>query len=231
MLFLLVILAQVAVGYSDSSLEVTVSVNDDGTAHVAEKATIFINNQNELEAFDYNALVGVSIADWTRFSKNVKYHMNGPATFLKITGGRISANMGVITLEYALTSPVFLTNQSGSRTTVYELKKNVLGFESSKAGETIIPAGTVLTFELPIDAQSPVYSPEVSSRDGRVISWAASHGAIVGTWKLLFQRERSLSSEVNEFFISLYKDVISLVPFIILLAIVVLVVYKFTQKK
>lgn len=207
------------------------NVNDDATAHVTEKTTIFMNSQSELEAFDYNALVGTSIADWSRFSKNARYHLNGPVLSPRISGRRTGTNTGMIIIEYDVAGPIFSINQTGSRLKTYSLKEGVFGFDSSKAGETIIPKGTVLNVEIPLDARPVSVSPPVSSSEGSVLSWSATHGPIVGLWKIVFEREKSLSSEVNAFFIELYGKMISLVLPVIFLAIAALVAYKFARKK
>ena len=227
----LAVVGALASAYTDSSLEVLVHVNDDGTAHVTEKATIFMDTQSEQEAFDYNTLAGASISDWTRFSKNVKYHVNGPVTSPKITGRRIGTSTGMILLDYDVATPIFSAEQTGSRMKAFSLVNGALGFELSKAGETILPQGTILSVELPLDAQIVSVSPAVSSSEKNVVSWSAAHGYVVGTWKLVFQREKALSSEVNAFFLQLYDQAISLIPPIILLAIAALVAYKFTRKK
>ena len=224
-------LAVPAAAYTDLSLEVTAHVNDDGTAHVTEKTTIFMDTQNEQEAFDYTAIAGASISDWTKFSKNVKYHVNGAVVSPKIAGRRIGTNTGMIILEYDLASPIFSINQTGSRMKTFALNDGVLGFESSKAGETILPKGSSFSFEIPLDAQVVSAYPAPSSTEKNVVSWAGTHGYVVGAWKLVFQREKSLSSEVNSFFLQLYEQLISLVPPLILLAIAALVAYKFTRKK
>ncbi len=226
-----IVLAHSSFGYSDLSLEVLIKVSEDGTAHVTEKTTIFMNTQSELESFDYTVLVGASIADWTRFSRNVRYHVNGPVAAPRIAGRRMGTNTGMIILEYDLASPIFSINQTGSRLKTYALNEGVLGFDSSRAGETIISKGTVLTIEIPVDAQLVSFSPPASSIEKNTLSWSATHGSIVGSWKLVFLREKSLSSEVNEFFVGFYEKIISLVPPLILLVIVVLVAYKFMRKK
>jgi hypothetical protein len=231
--------ASTALAYSDISLSVVARVNGDGTAHVMEKALIALNNKEEMEAFDYNMNLGEStVTDWSRFSPggNIRYHLSGktvPAN-VKIAAKRdytIGYSVGVVTIEYDVTSPVFNVTKIGSRKLLYKLNTNYLSFEASRTHETILPKGTQLTFELPGDAVVVSVIPEVFEKKDNVLTW---FGRASGNWELVFEREEPLGEEVSEFFYELYGKIVSLIPAILVIVLLVFAVYKlavFGKKK
>lgn len=220
--------------YSDYSYSADVKVNDDGTAKVTEKTVFLFENDNERSEFERNLGLGEStIAEWQKFSKNVKYHFRGGVNNVRITAKKefaVGFNAGTVIIEYDIETPLFNASKQGSRKTVYTLEQSSMAFEVTNARETILGNNMQLVFELPRDAEVIKIAPLPDSSNDKAYTW---NGPIARKWELQYSREIPLSQEVSEFFTRSYEEITSFLPLILLflLALIVgFILVKFRNK-
>ncbi len=231
---LLLSLSVLASAYSDYSYSANVKVNGDGTAKVMEKSVFVFENENERSEFERNLNLGEStIAEWQKFSKNVKYHFRGGVNNVRITAKKefsVGFNAGTVIIEYDIETSLFNKTKEGSRKTVYTLEQEALAFEVTNARETILGNNMQLVFELPGDSEITKIAPLPDSSEGRTFTW---NGPVARKWELQFSREIPLSQEVSEFFTESYNEVLSFAPLILLVLLVLIVSFilvKFKNK-
>lgn len=231
---LLLSLSALAPAYSDYAYSAYVSINGDGTAKVMEKSAFVSENENEREEFERNLNLGEStIAEWQKFSKNIKYHFRGGINNVRITAKKefsVGFDVGAVIIEYDIETSLFNKTKEGSRKTVYALQQEALAFEVTNARETILGNNMQLTFELPKDAEVIKTAPLPDSTKDNAFTW---NGPIARKWELQYSREIPLSQEVSEFFTDSYNEALSFLPLILLvllLAIVGFILVKFRNK-
>ncbi len=219
-----------AFAYLDQSFAIYVKVLEDGNARITEKTIFFLENDLEKEAFDYYLRLGQStLLDWKRFSKNIGYHFSGGVSNLRIVATRefeIHPNAASITLEYDAEQVMRLEPVS-SRATKYSLNTPLIALISSH-GEISLGNSMSFTIEVPSDAQEIKVSPDPGAlRQKNVITWT---GPILGKWDVEFTREKSLSEEINEFFVKSVGDLQKNYFWVLLAAFALVVIFKFIQK-
>jgi hypothetical protein len=227
-------LAVMSSAYSDYSYSAAVKVNDDGTASVMEKSVFLFENENERTEFEKNLNLGEStIAEWQKFSKNIKYHFRGGVNNVRITAKKefaVGFNAGTVIIEYEIETPLFNMTREGSRKTVFALFPESMAFEVTNARETILGSNMQLSFELPRDAEIIKIAPLPDSATEKTYTW---NGPIARKWELQFSREIPLSQEVSEFFTDSYRETLSFAPLFLLALLVVIVGFilvKFKNK-
>ncbi len=206
------LLACACAAYTDYSFSVAAKVDADGNAHVVEKSVFNLDTPAEQKEFEnYQGLGKTTIADWRKFSKNVKYHFTGSVTNPRIIAARefqLGHAFASVSVEYDV-AEVFDAEKKGSRITRYALNKDKLAFGGAES-KAEISLGNNMKFELrlPADALNTevVPKPGVSIPERDTFVW---QGPIVGTWDVYYEREKPLSSEVNEFFAQLYEQLSS----------------------
>ncbi len=227
-----VFMASACRAYTDYSFAVTAQVNEVGGAHVVEKSTFNLDTDAEREEFDnYQSLGRTTIADWRKFSKNIRYHFTGSVTNLRIIAARefdVSSVTASVSMEYDVSS-VFDSEKSGSRITRFSLNQGKLSFGGvENKGEISLGNNMKLMLVLPSDAIKIETAPEpgVTRPQRNVLVWA---GPIVGKWDVFFEREKPLTTEVTEFFAKSYEElstwwflVIIAVLFVVLVAVTLL---------
>lgn len=232
---LLLLLVASVNAYSDYSFEVKVKVNDDGSAHVTEKTVLLFDNDLERGQFDSFLNSGEnSILEWKRFSKNIRYHLNGEVVKLsstKITARReysVGFQAGSVIIDYDVEPTLFVKERISSRVTRFSLNPAYLTFDLSKNKETVLGNGMQLRFILPGDALFVSFAPSPDSMANNEAVW---HGPVVGTWKLVFEREKPLSDEVSQFFFDFYERMLEFIPVLLLLGAIAFVVVKLWKSK
>ncbi|MEM0475164.1 MAG: hypothetical protein QW343_00005 [Candidatus Norongarragalinales archaeon] len=208
--------------YTDYSFVVTARIDENGNAHVIEKSVFNLDTAAEREEFDnYQGLGKTTIADWRKFSKNIRYHFTGSVTNPRIIAARefeISASAASVSVEYDVVG-VFTTEKSGGRITRYFLNTEKLAFGGAGSkGEISLGNNAKFVLELPLDALEieTIPSPGVARPRRNALEW---RGPIVGRWDVRFKREKPLTSEVSEFFVELYEQLSSWWTLLILAAV------------
>ena len=221
------VLAGNAFAYLDQSFSLYAKVSEGGNAKITEKTVFFLENDAERDAFDYYLRLGnTTLFDWQRFSKSIKYHFSGGVSDLKIVAARefsIHPNAASVTLEYDARN-ITLIEKASSRITRYDLNTQLIALISSK-GEISLGNGMTLTLELPEEAQEIRVSPDPGpGRQKNIIKW---QGPIFGRWDVEFILEKSLSDEVNEFFVKSVEDLRKNYLWLLILLFIAIVLFKF----
>ncbi|MDP2717224.1 MAG: hypothetical protein Q8P02_00615 [Candidatus Micrarchaeota archaeon] len=217
-----------ASAYSDRAYTLDVQVNPDGGAHVIEKSLLNLDTASEIEAFEFVLREGkTTLADWQKFSRNIRYHTTGSVFGLRIVAARefaTSFTSASVTLEYDVQNLTQFT-QVSSRKTRYDvdMQKIVLG----NPGEVSLGQNMIFVLRLPKDAVRVAVSPNAGVTflaDEQVLRWV---GPTAGTWDVVFEREITLAQEVQLFFVDAYAALASSAVLWLLLAVVLgLIGYK-----
>jgi len=209
-LLALVCLALAAEAYTDLSLLVQANLQRDGSVVVQEEFKVALNNQQELESFDYYTTLGeVPLTEWKRFSDRVGYHFNGPILKTRILATRdytTGSSVGKIMVEYTVNTSIVKAEQVGARATRYTLTQEYFGFERARGGEALLPKGATLVIELPAEATLVKVLPEPMSRKENRLSWS---GPLASAWNVQYDVEKPLTEEVSEYFRELYRSLLS----------------------
>lgn len=206
----LLALAAAAAAYTDLSLLVRAEIQPDGSALVGEEVRVALNNQQELESFDYYATLGdVPLTEWKRFSDRVSYHFNGPILKTSIQASRdytTGISVGRILVEYLVNTTLVRSAHTGPRTTTHTLTNEYFGFERGGGGASVLPTRATLTLVLPAGAVLKKAVPEPSERRGGELSWT---GPLAANWLVEYEVEKPLTEEVSEYFEGLYRSLLS----------------------
>lgn len=229
-MFLLVLLAFAACaqGYTDYSFSVHAVVSADDNAHVIEKTVLNLDTEDERQEFEYYLGQGqTTLADWQKFSRSIKYHFTGSITNLSIIAARefgIRYTAASVAIEYDLAG-LFNASKTSNRVTKYSLDARKLLFSSSRTGEIALGTENSFLLELPEDAVSVRVVPEpgVQRVEHNKLRWT---GPIIGHWDVSFEREKSLSQEVNEFFKETYESASDSYLWVLGLAFLLFVAFK-----
>lgn len=221
--------AENVTGFEDLSYMVTISVNEDGTAHVDEDVFLIVY-PNAIELYK-NSLKStrLTIGDWQRTtgSKNLRYHVLGgdvsprntrifpkPLTRFEFVDKAIAT----ITIEYDTSAPLFIKEEIGPRKIKYTLKDEALSFENAPEGQ-VLPENSVLIINvLPgssVDLKKTFprpTKPVKSTNNETMYVWNATGGAIpITPFDFSFVKEESIDKEISEFFTDLQKRVAGLI--------------------
>ncbi|MFH0835547.1 MAG: hypothetical protein V1834_00090 [Candidatus Micrarchaeota archaeon] len=226
-LFFALLFALLAGAYTDESLTVTIQLNPDGTARVFEKTIFNLDNEQEEAAFDYALGLGeTTLLDWSRFSKNIHYHLRSSQN-LRITAKRefdIRFTAASVILQYD--TGVITSFEAEGRKTNYVFDPEILVFSRSQTSEITLGNGESLLIELPAGADATRYLPEPSSFENRKLVW---QGPLSGAMALEFTVEKSLSQEVNEFFVSTFDELRSSYVWLLVAVFVIIAGVKLLQ--
>ncbi len=215
--------------YSDQYFTATAKIDETGNAHVIETSAFTLDTQAELAAFQYQQTQNQQkLTDWIKFSKNIHYHFNSlDASSVKIIPTKDltkGSKFAILSLEYDANN-IFTLAKKNTRTTEYSLDANRLAFSASSTSRGEITLGNNMKFvmELPSDAINIKTVPSAGVEvKNNVLTWS---GPITSTWDISFEREKSLSSEVNEFFIQAAQDLTQSFSIILLTAFAIIAAY------
>src|SRR3989338_1571555 len=121
--------------YTEVSTIVSVNVQPDGTAHVSERYSLFLQSEAEVEEFENLRKFGPNnVVGWRRFLPSLKYHLSTGVTpsDTRVSARRlfdIGARSAAIELSYYVQNPIFNATTSIGRTTNYELNPNAIAFD------------------------------------------------------------------------------------------------------
>lgn len=229
-LFLLLLMVPCALAARDYSFSMNITVDPEGNSHITEKTVFILENLPERQSFEFYLSQGKTIlTDWQSFSKNIKYHLSGSVTNLRITATReysINFEAASVILEYDSTQLV-KSEKVGSRITRFTLDSSLIALSGGR-GELTLGNNMNLLVKLPRDAYAIQLAPSPSSAQANEFSW---FGPISGKWELSYEREKDLSDEVNEFFLQTYRDLQSSYLWIFLLILLGAVAFKLVQPR
>ena len=228
LLFLLMV--PCAMAARDYSFSMNITVDPGGNSHVTEKTVFILENQPERQSFEFYLSQGKTIlTDWQAFSKNIKYHLSGSVTNLRITATReysVNFDAASVILEYD-SAQLIKSGKVGSRITNYTLDSSLIALSGGR-GELTLGNNMDLSVKLPRDAYAIQMAPAPSSTGANEFKW---NGPISGKWELSYEREKALSDEVNEFFLQTYRDLQSSYLWIFLLILLGAVAFKLVQPR
>lgn len=212
---------------TEVGLTVSLSVSPEGSAHVNERYSMFLDTDREIEEFiQFQNFGQNTIVGWRRFVPLLRFHFAGPTSpsNTKVTARRllnIGLRSAVIELEYDLNGSIFLQGKEGSRVTRFQLEQKYLSFDSTGNGEVLLSPLETLEFVLPtrarVDSKSSPYPTEI---EGNAVRWV---GPITSKWDFQYTLEQSLEDEVNAFFKELWQQAYAIVPTLLPFALVLLV--------
>lgn len=232
LLCVILLFAYSASAYTDYTFSVYVRINPEGSAHVVEKTIFTLDSPQEKVAFEYALGLGRSaLSDWQKYSKNIKYHLSGSVTNLKITATRefaIVSNAASVTLEYDVANSIMTIEKVGSRSSLYTLDSSFLNFGTSRSNEAILGSNMRFSIELPKDAMLAKLSPTPLDFSNNIANWT---GPLTARWELSYEREQPISEEVNQFFVSLSDQLKGGLLYILAAALLLLVLFKAMQVK
>lgn len=202
-LFLAVLLLGAGVSaYTDRGFTMDIQLREDGSAHVIEKSLLNLDSDSEIAAFEFVLKEGkTTLADWQKFSRNIRYHSTGSSFNLRIVAARefpTGFTAASVTLEYDVANLTRLVPVS-SRKTLYDVDMGKIAL--GQPGEVTLGNNMVLAMRLPSDALRVKVTPEAGVNvfpEERLIRWV---GPTSGTWDVSFEREITLAQEVQVFFV------------------------------
>ncbi len=231
-----------AFAYTDHSLSVGVLLREDGSAHVSERVVFSPDTDNETRESNFLLSSARSVAQLSRLSQNVKYHVGNatvPRSNIRVTvrpAYEVAASARSIILEYDVGT--IAPNQTKGRVVAYFFSQDVLEFEKTEARQMVLGPIMELSVEIPKEARIALrdkelaISPKPDSVSENVVLWSGKNiGA--GSWYLQYEREVPLSQEVYDYFYALYSKMLQYAPVLfvgVLAAIVLLVLVKFRKK-
>ncbi len=175
LLALICLVPSVFAGFEARALDITISLNPDGSAHVSEVVQIYISGQQYIDLYE-SSVVFNDLSSWrTRTGiEDLQNHITRAVvsfgTFrirpqpLERCNLVAQTCFASIVWEYDI-SPIS-PNQTGvlklesykPRTTLYSLNTEALNFPLSKTGDIILAKGTSLRMEIPSDASKISFS-------------------------------------------------------------------------
>lgn len=237
--------------FYDTSLAVTLKVNLNGSAHVTEKVSLYLDQSSEDL---YNRSIfsrELTIMDWQQIthSEYLRQHIVSsvaarnmriaPEDVVRYAYGDLSS--ANIKLEYDIDKVVTI-NQTGPRTLLYTLNSSSLSFQPSPSGP-VLPRNNNLTILIPPDSVVASISPDPTEpaiqRDYSGYVRGLSNFTWRGTvplmeFQLTFNREEPMDVEVMDFFDSVGGSALRLLlsaPGIVLILLVIIAAYLILSKR
>jgi hypothetical protein len=115
----------------------------------------------------------------------------------------------------------------GSRLMQYSLNKGIFSFDNTQG--TRLNEITSLSIELPNDAvfSTKNINPRPKEIAGKLLTWSGPF--VSKEWQVDFEREKSLTDEVKEFFADLYQKAFHYVPLIVLSILLISIIIWFEK--
>ena len=224
-------------GFTLRSLEVAVTIYPDGTAHVAETIRLFINDTQSIDLYEqsmqYNDLS--SWMSRTGIS-DLRTHINSATLELRNLRVRsrdvdscnqvVGTCLATLVLEYDVYPPaqdkpgIVVMDPYKPRTTRYTLLPGVFSLPRSATGDILLSSQIQLRVVLPDDAKAIRFSQPPSSLENETDRTRFDPNSdYLGTdrqfvwneplsgFKLSFEREESLESEIFSYFSDLQNGI------------------------
>ena len=220
-------------GYTDTSFVLTLRLSPDKVT-VVEKTMFSLDSNEERAAFSSSLRLGRStISDWSKYSKNIHYHVTGSLVYVNST--RIVAKRdfslayspGVVVVEYEVSPTILTKTVKSSRATEYSINTSLLDLDRLQSKEIVLGNIDEIVFEMPEGDSFSVVEPE-TSEEGH--NWISFKGPLTSKFYVSFIQEKTLSEEVNLFFVETYSNAANLVPLFLILALVLFVWFKLVSK-
>ncbi|MBI4406678.1 hypothetical protein HY571_02075 [Candidatus Micrarchaeota archaeon] len=215
--------------YTDTSFSITYKLNP-GKVGVSEKIVFSLDDDAEERIFSQSLRLGRStISDWRRYSQNVDYHVHGSLVFVNSTrivakrDASLPGNPAVVVVEYEVNPDILIKEVKSSRVTEYALNESLLSLDRLRTGEIVLETIDELVFEISEGSRFSNVRPDPDVSMPNSVSFK---GPLSGKFAVSFIEEKTLSREVNEFFVETYSNAANLIPLLLLLALLVFLWFK-----
>ncbi len=215
--------------YIDTSTSMTFQLSPD-KVHVIEKTVVLLENAAEKSAFSSSLTLGKStISDWRAYSDNIDYHVYGPLVYVNSTrivaklDTSIPQNPAVIVVEYDVSPAILSKTVKSTRVVEYSLNFSLLNVKRLQSKEIVLGNIGEFSFEIPDGDAFSLVRPDAIKTGSNSVSFK---GPITSSFEIAFIEEKTLSQEVNDFFVQTYSNVANLIPLLLVLALLVFVWFK-----
>lgn len=261
-LLLMLMLACTYATFTITALDVIIDTNADGSAEVTEIMYLLITTNYHISIYK-NGLSQNDLASWNALTglSDMRYHVDNRYVDVRnvvvrpqpVSKCNPLADLchGELRISYhvdayrdkegnaANSTGMFTVEEYKPRTARYELNSAVLEFEESELGDVILGKNQRLTIVLPEGATQVEVSPlpedleETGAGGEKEFSW---ENTVLAHFRLSFEMEDNLDTEVLEFFMDARTTITDLVsgpqgPAVIILALVVIGAYIHLQAK
>jgi hypothetical protein len=262
LLLALLMLSASFAAFTITAMDMVVNVNEDGSADITESIYLLITTDYHISVYT-NGLTQNDLASWSSLLglSEVRYHVDNRDVDVQdvvvrpqpvsrcnpladLCHGELKISYHVDAYKNKLGEPVnatglFIADKYKPRTTRYSLNTGALAFEQSDLGDVILGQSQRLTFVMPamVEVLEVAPLPEDVSReeiDGiRELIWENS---VLAHFKIAFEKEDSLDTEVLEFFMDARAWMTGLVsgpegPALIVLAVILVGGYLHLQTR
>ncbi|MBN2122396.1 hypothetical protein JW721_05085 [Candidatus Micrarchaeota archaeon] len=261
LLFVLVLSMSFA-AFTITAMDVIVNVNEDGSADITENIYLLITTDYHISVYT-NGLTQNDLASWNSLTglSDIRYHVDNrdldvqdvvvrpqPVSrcnpLADLCHGELKISYHVDAYrnkegEAVNATGLFLADGYKPRTTRYTLNTQALAFEQSELGDVILSENQRLTFIMPGRVTLIEVSPlpeEVEAADLRGTKELSWENTVLAHFKITFESEESLDTEVLEFFMETRNAMTGLVsgpegPAVIVLAVIIVGGYLHLQTK
>ncbi len=229
--------------FTVTSINTTVTLNRNTSAHVTETMTIILSNTTMPQYNIDRSGLNLTLSNWQSIvGTNLVPHIINPKTGIynfNLLPGPVVNSSGSYTARIYINyyvQNVTTVNQTGPRLYVYTFNSDVLNFVHGTGGTYLGPS-TELNILLPNRSTIiTVYPlPDTPSRlsnlsgSSPMLSWDA--GEPLYSFKLVFAYNENIASEVTGFFKSIYSE-LGILSYILIIAIILLfIVYTYVRAR
>jgi hypothetical protein len=236
-LLVMLVLSLSYAAYTVTALDVTVDVNEDGSADITERLYLLITTDYHISVYS-NGLSQNDLASWGALTglSDVRHHVDNRVVDVQnvvvrpqpVSRCNPLADLchGELKISYTVdayrnkeglaanNSGLFIAEKYKPRTTMYTMNSGALSFEESELGDVILSKNERLTFVLPKEATVLEISPlpegvnKEEIRELRELSW---ENTVLARFNIVFEKEESLDTEVLQFFLNAREGINELV--------------------
>jgi len=226
LLYIILLFSLAYSAFTITALDMTVEVNDDGSAEITEEIYLLITTDYHISVYS-NGLTQNDLASWSSLTglSDVRYHVDNREVDVQnvivrpqpvsrcnpladLCHGELKITYRVAAYENkdgtaVNDSGLFSADSYKPRTTLYSLNSQALSFEESDFGDVILGNKQRLTFVFPEKATLIEVVPLPEGIDkgeiGQVkeLSW---ENTVLARFGIVFEVEESLDAEVLQFF-------------------------------
>lgn len=228
--------------YTVKNLNVTMTLNQNTSAHVIESLQVVISNQSVSQYSTNRVALNLTLSNWQALiGPLLVQHIISPSgsiyNFKFLPGPIVNQNgqhIANIILAYDVDN-VTSVNETGPRVFNYRFNSKVFNFEHGVSGEILTP-NTTLTITMPQGSQIqsvypipdlPVFAFTNDYKNVTTVSWL--NGEPLTKFTLVFIIKQSIEAEVSIFFATAYKDLGIFTYIIIALAVVLSIFYIYLR--
>lgn len=228
--------------YIVTHMNVTVNLNENMSAQVAEILTVGISNNSVSQYSTNRVALNLTLSDWqSLIGPSLVEHIINPGggiyNFNFLPGPVIKSgnqSTAYILLSYTVNN-VTTVNQTAPRTFVYAFVPKVFNFEHGASGE-VLSSNTTLTINLPRGAviksiyPLPDYPPSAFTTNyanTTSVSWL--FGEPLSKFTLTFVITEGIQAEVTNFFAGVYKALGAFTFVVIAAVILIFILYTYLR--